>query len=234
MGYTDLTGRQFGKLTVLKLFEKRKNLYVWECKCNCEKQTITTVYGCNLTSGHTTSCGCNTSESTKLRNKKYNEFLEMPDCMICKCKNGEFFFDKELYEEAKKYYWVISGRGYARSQVNGKHIYFHKLAINVDSKIMVDHIDKNSLNNKSANLRVADKSKNAANSKNRKNTSGFTGVSFNRTQNNWIANIKINGIFHQKKFKNIEDAIIQRLNWEKEFFKEFAPQQNLFEQYGIV
>lgn len=54
----DLTGKQFGKLTVIKRSkEKRNNAHIfWECRCICEKIII--VDGSNLISGNTKSCGC--------------------------------------------------------------------------------------------------------------------------------------------------------------------------------
>ena len=36
------------------------------------------------------------------------------------------------------------------------------------------------------------------------------------------------------KFDKIEDAIKARLEAEKKYFGEFAPQRHLFEQYGIT
>lgn len=53
----DLTGREFGRLTVLrKLGSNRNNHAVWECVCICgEKSKVTTG---NLTRGNTLSCGC--------------------------------------------------------------------------------------------------------------------------------------------------------------------------------
>lgn len=67
----DLTGRRFGKLTVIK----RAGTYrppdslestfpTWLCKCDCGRETI--AYGNNLRAGTTRSCGC-------LRKKKMKE-----------------------------------------------------------------------------------------------------------------------------------------------------------------
>lgn len=36
------------------------------------------------------------------------------------------------------------------------------------------------------------------------------------------------------RFNNLSDAIKTRLKAEKEYYGEFAPQRNLFEQYGVV
>lgn len=52
----DLTGQQFGKLTVISKAESKNNKTFWNCKCDCGN--IATVAGYNLTSGCTKSCGC--------------------------------------------------------------------------------------------------------------------------------------------------------------------------------
>lgn len=57
----DLTGKRFGNLTVVKLYDKRKRNnggkeYYWLCKCDCGKKTI--VRGATLKNGATQSCGC--------------------------------------------------------------------------------------------------------------------------------------------------------------------------------
>lgn len=52
----DLTGQQFGYLTVIKRVENKGKATRWLCKCKCGNEKI--VYGSNLTRGATTSCGC--------------------------------------------------------------------------------------------------------------------------------------------------------------------------------
>ena len=55
---TDLTGQQFGRLTVIrKTGEKsKKNSYIWECLCECGNTVYIPTQ--NLKSGETQSCGC--------------------------------------------------------------------------------------------------------------------------------------------------------------------------------
>lgn len=53
----DLTGKKFGKLTVLKRSHNKNNQVHWLCQCECG--TIKEVSSQNLRTGHTTSCGCN-------------------------------------------------------------------------------------------------------------------------------------------------------------------------------
>lgn len=51
----DLTGQQFGKLTVIERAES-KGRTRWRCVCECGNETV--VFTNNLTRLHTTSCGC--------------------------------------------------------------------------------------------------------------------------------------------------------------------------------
>ena len=57
----DLTGRKFGRLTVIKLhhYDESSRQYYWLCECECGGTAI--VYGGHLKDGHTQSCGCITS-----------------------------------------------------------------------------------------------------------------------------------------------------------------------------
>ena len=100
---------------------------------------------------------------------------------------------------------------------------------------IIDHIDRNKLNNRKNNLRVTNDYGNARNTSLAKNnTSGIIGVSFVSDRNKWVAQITVN---YQNislgRYINKEDAIVARLKAEKEYFGEFAPQRHLFEKYGI-
>lgn len=52
----ELTGKRFGKLTVIRETGKKNGVYMWECICDCGNNT--NVRGHELTRGHTKSCGC--------------------------------------------------------------------------------------------------------------------------------------------------------------------------------
>ena len=66
--FIDLTGQRFGRLVVISLGAKlpSNKLLRWNALCDCGAETI--VYGCNLRTGHTSSCGCLHSEITIARN----------------------------------------------------------------------------------------------------------------------------------------------------------------------
>lgn len=54
----DMTGKTFGRLTVLEKSSRKASngTYYWKCKCDCG--TVIEVIGTNLRNGHTKSCGC--------------------------------------------------------------------------------------------------------------------------------------------------------------------------------
>lgn len=63
----DLTGRRFGRLTVLGRAGTYKppddplhSMVTWHCRCDCGNETV--VIGANLRYGHSTSCGCKRHE----------------------------------------------------------------------------------------------------------------------------------------------------------------------------
>lgn len=62
MARKDLTGRSFGKLTVLEFVgQNARRIATWKCLCSCG--TIKIVAGNNLIHGKTTHCGCTTRPS---------------------------------------------------------------------------------------------------------------------------------------------------------------------------
>ena len=78
--FNDLTGKKFGKLTVIKKSYQKDNKIFWECKCECG--TITIVSASNLRSGHTKSCGCGRSWGqgrTSLGEEKIIKLLQQAD-----------------------------------------------------------------------------------------------------------------------------------------------------------
>ena len=64
MKLIDLTGKRFGKLTVISRQGTNKHKKVlWLCKCDCGKETL--VCGSSLRSRLTLSCGCYGKQSRK-------------------------------------------------------------------------------------------------------------------------------------------------------------------------
>lgn len=84
------------------------------------------------------------------------------------------------------------------------------------------HEDGDGTNNKLANLRVSDKVNNGKNSKMKSNnTSGVTGVYWNKANSNWVAegHYTEDGVKRKKSlgsYYELEDAKKAREDWEKE------------------
>ena len=107
MPISDKTGQVFGRLTVIRLSEKRhpkNNKILWECKCSCGNPEIIYATTGNLTQGYKTSCGCVHRESAKktalstrkdLSNQKFGKLTALyyientsPPLWHCVCECG--------------------------------------------------------------------------------------------------------------------------------------------------
>lgn len=71
----DLSGKRFGRLTVLRRCNEEVNHSyghsVWICVCNCGKETV--VYGSSLLQGRTKSCGCYQAETARQANSTHGQ-----------------------------------------------------------------------------------------------------------------------------------------------------------------
>ena len=69
----DLTGKKFGRLTVLKYYATISRRAMWECECECGKRSI--VRGGHLTGGATKSCGCLGKENASKAKIKHGDTM---------------------------------------------------------------------------------------------------------------------------------------------------------------
>lgn len=243
----DLKGRTFGKLTVIEQAEDYmlpcgQKVAMWICKCNCEHQNQVIVSGRNLRDGHVRSCGCLSKEIHSKQLKKYNQYDLSGEYGIgwTLNTNHEFYFDVEDYDKIKDYCWsehIHKTGNYrsldARDPVTHKIIRMHYLITDKYS----DHINLNTLDNRKENLRSVTRNQNAQNHSLRQdNTSGFSGVTWNKEHQHWRAQINANKVhYFLGSFNTKEEAIVARLQAELHYFgKDFAPQRHLFEAYEII
>lgn len=91
--------------------------------------------------------------------------------------------------------YVIGDRGTERAMayIDGKSKAMHRLLLGAtDPKIEVDHKNRNQLDNRRSNLRLASRSQNEGNkSAQSNNTSGFKGVTWNKDMRKWQAQIRM-------------------------------------------
>lgn len=134
--------------------------------------------------------------------------------------------DKEDWERLKKYTWgVAKTGGYAITNFaqNKKHkvVKFHQIVMGQKRGYVVDHINRNPIDNRKENLRYATMQQNLINKgKQSNNKSGIPGVSWRNDSNSWRAQIWV----HKKAinlgtFKTKEEAIKARKEAEKKYFE---------------
>ena len=86
----DLTGKRFGRLTVLYPTPNRyQGKVIWVCKCDCG--TTKNIIGANLMNGSTVSCGCKSKqvlrESREKHGKSNTRIYNIYICMKERCYN---------------------------------------------------------------------------------------------------------------------------------------------------
>lgn len=188
-------------------------------------------------------------------NFKGNQYQEKENYFIgIDSKGNEFYISKEDYEECSKHCWrgndstswkskigiYFSARMSRKSLEGNKMKMLHNFVWELhNGKIpdgyRVDHINQKPWDCRYENLRLADKSLNSINADLRENnSSGVTGVSFNKQLMKWHSYIrKNNKQKHLGYYTNFDDAVKKRLEAERIYYKDFAPQCHLFKQYGI-
>ena len=103
-------------------------------------------------------------------------------------------------------------------------IRMHQLILPASKGFHVDHKDRNGLDNRHSNLRMATPSQNHANQRNqitRKRSSRYKGVT--KSKQKWSVSLKVNGVRHYLGTFNTEEDAARAYNAAaKEFFGEFA------------
>lgn len=215
--------------------QNNQNNWIWMCQCSCGNPKLFEVSSGRLLSGDKLSCGCLAKEEREL-NKRRNKY-ELFDAYVVGYtqKGNPFYIDRQDYKKVKDIYWTECTEWTSMKRlsgsINGKTVRTH-VYLGFDN---CDHIDRNELNNRRSNLRKCSQRENNFN-KGLKNTnkSGIIGVHWDKERLMWYATLKADGEYMlHKRFKNKEDAIKARLEAEAKYFGEFAPQIDLFEQYGI-
>ena len=142
-----------------------------------------------------------------LKDKQFNEIARA-------------LIDLEDVCRVEKYKWCSNRYGYVICRELNTSL--HRFVMNYYSKDkVIDHINRNRLDNRKSNLRIATYQQNTSNrSVQSNNVSDVPGVSWRKDRNKWRAYCSEN---HKYKslgmFDTYEEALNARLKWEKEVEK---------------
>jgi hypothetical protein len=151
---------------------------------------------------------------------KFSKLIDL-HCLV----KGRLFYDEgSLYwrDSGEKAGWVDEV-GYNHIRLEGKLYLEHRLIYllhHCTLPPLIDHIDRNPLNNRLENLRGADKKVNAINSGlPANNKSGVKGVSWHKAGQKWTAQIKNDGVkIHLGSYDKLQDAVEARLKAEEDLW----------------
>ena len=158
----------------------------------------------------------------------YKDYAEV---VLYNDKNKEIAktkIDLNCVELLLKHKWYLGNNGYVMSRINKKLFLLHRFLLKPKRGELVDHINRDRMDNRMCNLRIVDNNLNNFNKgKQSSNTSGYVGVSWNDEKNKWLSRICVNNnTYFLGYFTNIEDAIKSRHNGELKYYGELRNSEN--------
>lgn len=124
------------------------------------------------------------------------------------------------YKNVKDYNWHFSQ---GRAKRTGSFLHWDIIG-KPEKGFVIDHINRDPLDNRRCNLRICTHRQNILNSsKSKNNTSGFVGVYWTKDREKWKAYIKINGKqIGLGRFSDVKEAAMAYNNAAIKYFGEFA------------
>jgi hypothetical protein len=160
---------------------------------------------------------------------------------------GDLVVDDVDAHFLKQYRWYTARRLHAfyafrhASLVDGRRttVLLHRMILRPPnaSGLVVDHANRNGLDNTRANLRVCTRAENMRNRRgaNRGSASGFRGVTRHRQSGKWQAHSRMDGhSIHLGLFDTAEAAARAFDQWADEFYGEFRGARNLPAEKDLV
>lgn len=145
--------------------------------------------------------------------------------LVGKYGTGKFaLVEDEDYKLVNKYRWRINAYGYAETKVKKKSIYMHRLIMNAEKGMEVDHINHEKLDNQKTNLRLCTHQQNQHNLKPQKNgSSQYKGVRWHKGNKSWQSKISYDGKTYYLGYFPTEAQAAHAYNLKAtELFGEFA------------
>lgn len=209
--FTDLTGKKFGRLTVVSRADTKGGSARWNCVCECGGEKL--VYSSSLNSGRTTSCGCYMREVA--REKRTHGSYSNPEYtnwvgMMQRCTNPN-----------ASHYPAYGGRENNPVTVCERWKDFSNFLTDMgprpSSSHSIDRIDNNK-GYSPDNCRWASVQEQARNKRPR-TKSGMRGVY--QQANSWVVQINTDGVRHYLgSFVTLEDAVVARKAAEEKYWNK--------------
>lgn len=231
-----IIGKVYGCLKVESFSHKNdNNIKYYNCIClKCGKKKKVRAYNLKQFKKNNNGCSC-LRKNVKI---KKNNFQTDGDITKILFDNGYIgLIDTEDLDNVKQHYWNFNKTKRYIYSYTAKESHLHNYIMKSKN---IDHINRNPLDNRKQNLRIVTHQQNCWNrglrkDKDKKNK--IVGVC--QRGNLFVAELRKTNedktkIRKTKSFKNINDAILCRFSLEDYYFKEFAPQRDLYEKYGYT
>ena len=160
-----------------------------------------------------------------------NEYKDYAEMLISKHDTIlKVLFDNEDIERIQNYKWIAKYdktinnyyiHAWTREGRNRKRISIHRYITNCGKDLQVDHINRNTLDNRKDNLRVCTLQENLQNKGRYKNNkSGHKYICFHKPHNRYVVEIKING---KAKYIGSNKDLQKAIQIRDKFIKEVMP-----------
>lgn len=163
----------------------------------------------------------------------YGEYVELALYDINSTEIARTILNKEDLCKVVERKWYFSG-GYVVSDTVKRGELMHRIITSCPDGMIVDHVNRNPLDNRRENLRVCTQRENVFNSGIRSdNKTGHTGVIFRKREKLWFSYISIDGKqvslgYHKTK----KQAIKARREGEEKYYGEYAPSKGRYVPQG--
>lgn len=152
--------------------------------------------------------------------KSKNHFEIKGNVLYITTRKGEVILaDATDYEKLSSHSWCISRTGYPVSNINGKTTKLHRYLLNLnDPKVVVDHKNHDTLDNRRSNIRICTQRENARNK---------GGKDVHGVRKTPCGNYAVQIMFNRKHiyigtYKTYDEAVQARYEAEDKYHGEFA------------
>ncbi len=132
--FIDLSGQNFGLITVISIAPKKGKHIMWLCRCECGKQTV--AYSTHLVQGNTKSCGCQIGRTIihgMTGTTEYKSWQKMKErCLVPSCPSFKDYGDRgiticERWLNSFENFYADMGKkpeGYSIERINNEKGYY--------------------------------------------------------------------------------------------------------------